>query len=215
MAPRRVVREEKQQAIVAAALEVFAERGFSAATIDEIARASGLGKGTIYEYFASKEDLFFAVFRGFVGQLLERARALSARPLPSAADRVRTLILGLVDIDEEARRLFPLTFEFWAASASASPELRARVGRLFRDSYADLGRMLADTIRDGVNGGEFDPSTDVAAIAAVLVGSMDGLWLQAWFDPTLNPARMAGRFLDVVLRGLAAPRPGPDGGSHP
>ena len=205
MAPKRVDREEKQQAIVGAAVEVFARRGFTAATIEEIARAAGLGKGTVYQYFQSKDDLFFAVFRGFVGQLLEQARGLAAGAAPSAAARLRTILVGLMDIDEDARRLFSLTFEFWAASASAAPALRARVASAFRDSYAELGVMVAETIRDGVARGEFDPAVDVGAVTAVLIGSMDGLWLQAWFDPTINPARMAARFLDVVLRGLARP----------
>ena len=56
MAPKRVDREEKQQAIVGAAVEVFARRGFTAATIEEIARTAGLGKGTVYQYFHSKDD---------------------------------------------------------------------------------------------------------------------------------------------------------------
>lgn len=203
MAPKRVDREEKQQDIIGAALVVFARRGFAAATIEEIARTAGLGKGTVYQYFESKDDLFFAVFQAFAGQLAQQARTLAASAAPSAGERLRALIVGLVDIDEEARQLFSLTFEFWAASASGSPALRTRVARLFRDTYAELGVMVAETIRDGVARGEFDPEVDVAAVTSVLIGSMDGLWLQAWFDPTINPARMAGRFLDVVLRGLA------------
>jgi AcrR family transcriptional regulator len=205
MTPKRVDREEKQQAIVGAALEVFARRGFTAATIEEIARTAGLGKGTVYQYFGSKDDLFFAVFQAFVGQVGQQARGLAAGPALSAAGRLRTLIVGLMDIDDEARRLFSLTFEFWAAAASGAPALRTRVASLFRDSYAELGVMVAETIRDGVARGEFDPAVDVGAVTAVLIGSMDGLYLQAWFDPTINPARMAQRFVDVVLRGLARP----------
>lgn len=205
MAPKQVDREEKQQLIAGAALEVFARRGFAAATIEEIARAAGLGKGTVYQYFQSKDDLFFAVFHSFVGQLRRQARGLAAGPESSAAARLRTILVGLMDIDEDSRRLFSLTFEFWAVSASGTPALRARVASLFRDTYAELGVMVAETIRDGVARGEFDPAIDVGALTAVLIGSMDGLWLQAWFDPTINPARMAARFLDVVLRGLARP----------
>jgi hypothetical protein len=98
-------------------------------------------------------------------------------------------------------------FEFWAASASASPELRGRVARMFRDLYADFGVVIADIIRDGMAAGEFDPAIEPAAISAVLLGSIDGLWLQAWFDSSLNPLRMAERFIDVLLRGLAPPGP--------
>jgi len=190
--------------IVAAALEVFARRGFAAATVDEIAREAGLGKGTVYQYFDSKEDLFFAGFRAVIERMLAEARARASAPSPSAAARLRALFVNTIDMDAaEARRLFPLMFEFWAASASASPELRGRVARMFRDLYADFGVVIADTIRDGVSAGEFDRAVDASAVTAVLIGSIDGLWLQAWFDPSLNPVRMAERFIDVVLRGLA------------
>jgi len=205
MTPKRVDRQQRARQIVAAALEVFARRGFAAATVDEIAREAGLGKGTVYQYFDSKEDLFFAGFQAVLERMLDEARGRVSAPYPTAAARLRALIVETVTMDAEARRLFPLMFEFWAASASASPELRGRVARLFRDLYADFGVVIADTIRDGVAGGEFDPAVDVSAITAVLLGSIDGLWLQAWFDPTLNPVRMAERFIDVVLRGLAPP----------
>lgn len=205
MTPKRVDRAARTGQIVAAALEVFARRGFAAATIDEIAREAGLGKGTVYQYFDSKENLFFAGFRAVVDGMLAAARARASTSSPSAAARLRALFVETIDLDAEARRMFPLMFEFWAASASASPELRGRVARMFRDLYADFGVVIADTIRDGMAAGEFDPAIEPATISAVLLGSIDGLWLQAWFDPSLNPVRMAERFFDVLLRGLAPP----------
>jgi len=205
MTPKRVDREERAGQIVAAAIEVFARRGFAAATIDEIAREAGLGKGTLYQYFDSKEELFFAAFRTVVDGMVAEARQRASAPYPSAAARLRALVVETAHMDAEARRMFPLMFEFWAASASASPELRGRVARMFRDLYADFGVVITDTIRDGMAAGEFDPAIEPGAISAVLLGSIDGLWLQAWFDPSLNPVRMAERFIDVLLRGLAPP----------
>ncbi len=203
MTPKRVDRGERAQQIVAGALEVFARRGFAAATIDEIAREANLGKGTVYEYFDSKEDLFFAGLRAVVGRQLADARQRAGEPYPSAAARLRALFLQTVEMNADARRMFPLMFEFWAASASASPELRGRVARVFRDLYADFSLVIADTIRDGMAAGEFDATVDPGAVTAVLIGSIDGLRLQAWFDITLNPARVAERFIEVMLRGLA------------
>ena len=59
MKKRQENREKKQAAILAAALGVFSEKGFAAAKIIDIAAAAKVGKGTIYEYFRSKDDLFF------------------------------------------------------------------------------------------------------------------------------------------------------------
>jgi len=68
MKKREANKEKKQTAILTAALSVFGEKGYAAAKIIDIARAAGVGKGTIYEYYRSKYDLFFAVFEWYVEQ---------------------------------------------------------------------------------------------------------------------------------------------------
>ncbi len=54
---------EKKANIIGAAILVFAQKGYAATRIIDVAREAGIGKGTIYEYFSSKEDLFFSVFQ--------------------------------------------------------------------------------------------------------------------------------------------------------
>src|SRR3569832_2308291 len=68
--------EERPRQILAAALEVFGERGLSAARLEDIAKRAGLSKGTIYLYFPNKEELFREVVRTDIGEQLEAARAL-------------------------------------------------------------------------------------------------------------------------------------------
>ena len=100
------------------------------------------------------------------------------------------------------RDLFPLVFEFW--SASASPDRQERVTTLFRDCYGRFRKLIGGQIRKGQRAGEFDRTVNASRIAAVLVGALDGLFLQSWFDPKLDPVSMGDDFVDVVLRGLAA-----------
>ncbi len=59
-------RTTRQQQILKAALEVFARKGYAAATIPEIARAAGVATGTIYIYYPSKRELFVAVIKNFI-----------------------------------------------------------------------------------------------------------------------------------------------------
>lgn len=66
--------EERPEQICAAALEVFAERGFAAAKVDEIARRAGVSKGTLYLYFADKAELFRAVVRSAVSPNVDAIR---------------------------------------------------------------------------------------------------------------------------------------------
>src|ERR1700727_2982822 len=63
--------------IIEAALSVFAETGFAAAKLDEIARRAGVSKGALYLYFETKEDLFRAAIRGAVTPNLEGIRAVA------------------------------------------------------------------------------------------------------------------------------------------
>jgi AcrR family transcriptional regulator len=64
--------------IIAAALDVFAEKGFAAARLDEIARRAGVSKGALYLYFATKEDIFRAAVRASVSPNLDAIRAAAA-----------------------------------------------------------------------------------------------------------------------------------------
>src|SRR5438270_8734118 len=68
-------KDERPAEIVSAALALFAERGFGATKLDDVARAAGIAKGTIYLYFATKEDLFRAVVRQELLPTLERFEA--------------------------------------------------------------------------------------------------------------------------------------------
>jgi len=73
--------ETKRQRIIEAAIKVFAEDGVSNGKIATIASKAGIGKGTVYEYFSSKEEIFTAVFEDFFQQMMSGYQELSATPL--------------------------------------------------------------------------------------------------------------------------------------
>jgi AcrR family transcriptional regulator len=90
--------EDRPREICAAALEVFAEKGFAAAKLDEIARRAGVSKGTLYLYFEDKEQLFRAVVRNTVVPNVENLRAaLTQTDLPFA-DLIRLFLTQFVGI---------------------------------------------------------------------------------------------------------------------
>jgi AcrR family transcriptional regulator len=82
---------ERRQAILEAALTVFAERGFEAARLDDVAARAGVAKGTLYLYFKDKETLFEELLRGAVSPLVERIGALSDAPDVPFANVLDTL----------------------------------------------------------------------------------------------------------------------------
>ena len=166
----------------------------------EIAKLAGIGKGTIYEYFPSKEELFFAVFQWQNTAMEEKARVSIAALGETAAGRLRILNDVFVDAMTGMRDMYGLTLEFWSAAA-ASP-LRKRFRDTFRHTYAGYRRMVSGIVADGVTRGEFKDDIDPSAVAAALVGTWDALGLQAWLDADFDLRDISHGFLDVIIRGL-------------
>lgn len=77
---RKIEPEARRQAILTAALAVFAEHGFEAARLDDVAARAGVAKGTLYLYFAHKEALFEALIRSAISPVMERFAKLAAAP---------------------------------------------------------------------------------------------------------------------------------------
>lgn len=194
-------KKEKRNLILEAAAQVFAMRGYSRTLIADIAVQAGVGKGTVYEYFDSKEDLFFAVFKWFVQATEAKAKVSISALGGSASDRLLALSDSLMNSWDEMREMFSLVMEFW--SASASSQMRERFKEAFRKAYDDFRQVVSALIRDGIERGEFKQDVHVESIAAALVGTWDALLLQAWFDDDFDPSTTARKFLRVLIRGLA------------
>lgn len=95
--------EDRPGEICSAALEVFSEKGFAAAKLDEIARRAGVSKGTLYLYFKDKEDLFRAVVRTTVVPNIDAMRAtVEGADLPFA-QVVRIVLPGFAAITGRVR----------------------------------------------------------------------------------------------------------------
>ncbi|HEX3162616.1 MAG TPA: TetR/AcrR family transcriptional regulator [Pseudolabrys sp.] len=86
---------DRRDAILAAALDEFASRGFEAARLDDVARRAGVAKGTIYLYFRDKESLFQELVRTMLTPLIGTIEALGQAdvPLPMLADRIADLFV--------------------------------------------------------------------------------------------------------------------------
>jgi AcrR family transcriptional regulator len=90
--------EERPGEICAAALEVFAEKGFAGARLDEIAHRAGVSKGTLYLYFKDKNELFREVVRDTIGPDIGSAAAIAAVPDLPFAQSVRMLLSRFAEI---------------------------------------------------------------------------------------------------------------------
>jgi len=193
-------RRDKKTRIIEAAAHVFAQKGFGGTTIAEIAAQAEIGKGTIYEYFDSKEDLFFAVFEWFTKKTGAEITVSISALRGSASERLEAICLSAMGSVVEMKNLYSLAMEFWAASTSS--KMRERFKQAFRQAYADYRDIISSLIQDGIRAGEFRSDVDTDSVAAALVGILDALGLQAWFDDTFDPLAAIKNSMAVLTQGL-------------
>ena len=188
-------RGDKRPRLVTAATAVFAEKGYASTRVAEIAERAGVGKGTVYEYFSSKEELLFAVFESINEEISTRVSAALSKN-GSARERLLALLqLGAKVISEQVE-LQPVILDFWAASRGKDFEETYR--RAVVASYSLFRNLVSDFIREEQHRGEFKTSVDAEALAAVVVATVDGLGIQLSFDRSIDPhtiTRAFGRLL--------------------
>ncbi|MFP3943762.1 MAG: TetR/AcrR family transcriptional regulator [Alphaproteobacteria bacterium] len=199
--PPRPAENEKTRAIVDAARREFAARGFAAARLDDIARAAGVAKGTIYLYFDSKAALFEGVVRGHLVPQLEAAEALIAAHDGPVEDLLRLLLRTLCEnvLETDLREVVRLLI----AEGPNFPEIRAFY---YREVVARGMALLGDLIRRGEARGEFRVSGAADMPQLVMAPFMvAAVWKSLFEDlAPLDAGKLIETHLDVLMRGLRA-----------
>ncbi|MFF1818544.1 TetR/AcrR family transcriptional regulator [Kribbella sp. NPDC058245] len=155
-------KRETRQAIADVATGLFARDGFDAVTVADVARAAGVAKMTVFNYFARKEDLLFDRYDDLIGLVVE---AISTRPTgQSAVAAVRDLYLTLTRERHPLGSFLPTAPAFWDIVA-ASSALRAR-RREFSD---ELQKALAELLASERGAPAGDPTARTMAGAIVVV----------------------------------------------
>ena len=181
--PKVVDRDKKRVCLVEAASKVFAARGFSGTRVVDIAKQAGVGKGTVYEYFDSKEELFLAVFEWFHEGI---ARRINER-LDSTRTALSQLAASFAEsaaIIEDFKDLASLNLDFWAACRGSAFEGRFKAA--LAELYDGFRGLMAAIIQGGQELGEFRKDVDPYAVAAALVGAFDGMSVQHWIDDSTD-----------------------------
>jgi AcrR family transcriptional regulator len=197
-------KEARPGEIEAAALECFAERGFAACSLDEIALRAGVTKGTLYLYFRSKEDLFKAVVRGaLVPRVVALTEALSA---PESAREQLERLLAAWPALFAIPHLHALP-KLIIAEAGNFPEL----ARFYLDEVIARGRgAITAILRRGIRRGEFrrvDPDMAfLTVIAPVLIAMVWKLTFERHDGKPLDIAALARTHSTILLDGLLSGR---------
>lgn len=194
-------KEDRPGEILAAALACFAERGFAATRLEEVAHRAGVTRGTLYLYFASKEELFKAIVRQAILPNLAQAESFVAESQePVSAQLARVLSRWAENSALPAGAIPKLV----VSEAGNFPDL----ARFYFEEVIRRGtELFRHLLRTGIERGEFRPvdiDHTVFCIVAPVIMSM--LWRHS-FEPircqAFDPAAVCRAHLDLLLRGLA------------
>ncbi len=182
--------------LVRAAARLFSERGYNGTSMQHLADALGLQRGSLYAHIGSKEELLFDVVEEGANRFLQRAEQALEQPGPASA-RLGALLVGHVETAIEHLDAATVFLNEWRY---LRPGLRALIQDK-RDRYEEMVRRV---IQDGIETGEYRADSDVRFAARLVLSA--GNWTYAWYRPggELGPTEVGERFAELLVRGLKA-----------
>jgi len=183
----------QREEILAAAAQIFRDKGYHATSMQDIAEAVHLQKGSLYHHIRSKEEILAALLDRALDLLILSMQEVMASPL-SVEEKLRSAMRMYADnIAVHSDLAAVLLLEY----RNLSPRLRARhMGR--RDRFEALWREL---LRQGMQQGVFRTS-DEKLVALAILGVQN--WMLTWYraEGPLSAAELSSRFADLFLNGL-------------
>jgi len=194
----------RRKEILDAAKRVFEAHGYAATTMEAVAEEAQIAKGSIYNYFKSKHDLFRTVF---LEDLPKNFMDVTARwaSQGSAADKIQRLLDLWYSRLQEHKRTGKLVLEFWSAAAHGEQE---ELAEMFGTVYSHARSEVAAVIAEGVASGDFPSHVQPGVAAALILAVFDGMMLQALLDAriTVDESFVTG-LKKAVMAGLTSPQP--------
>ena len=165
----------KPEAIIRAAIHVFARDGVEKGKIADIAKEANIGKGTVYEYFSSKDEIFHAIVDTVISDMVDATEKLFAMDL-SPREKILTFMRMNTEIIFEMDDAMLIMTEIWAQGARAIKQSEHdRVG--LYEGYAKLRMLVKDVLKDGVIAGEFR-EMNFEGVTTLCLAFIDGFVFQ-------------------------------------
>jgi TetR/AcrR family transcriptional regulator, cholesterol catabolism regulator len=189
-------RRNREQEVLDAAVEVFWRKGYSAASVQEVADAVGVLKGSLYHYISSKEDLLFRIFDASHHDALAIMDAVSALDQPPLA-RLREYIVRFVTYYVSNIERVGLYYREWRS-------IEGERAALIRDQRRDYDRYVRTLIEEARRAGEIPESTDPKLAAFFVNSAINGI--SDWYgsDGALSSGELAELYADLTLAAVGA-----------
>ena len=187
---------DKREAILRAAIRVFAHNGYFNSKVADIARDAGVADGTVYLYFKNKEDILHSVFH---------------RSVDNAIAEARTQLASLQDPREKLRQIAHLHLERLGADRELAIvfQVELRGSTKFMEEFSAAGfaeylQLIRTTFEEGQDAGVFRKELNAKIVAKILFGALDEMatnWILSKRRYKLAP--MADQVLDIFLNGVS------------
>jgi AcrR family transcriptional regulator len=196
--------EEKRRRIIRAALEVFAHDGVKAGKISKIAEKAGIGKGTVYEYFSSKEQIFEAVFESFFNEMMSGYLRLAAEPL-NPVQKIEMMFDYTYDyLDEQlsgeqgAEWMIFIELLLQGFRDELQGEQKLSISKMLRNLY-DLFKPF---VEEGIKSGALR-ALDCEHATFILFAALDGISLHYFINrPYYDKETLKKMTREIFLHGL-------------
>lgn len=188
--------ERRRRQVIEAAAKVFAERGYHETTIEDLIAASGMTRGGLYHYTASKRDLLLAVIDELMQPLLRQARELIEQPQTAEVHLRQLLRLWLAHVASHRNHM--IVFSQERRTLSRGPGWNE-----VRKARRHFERMLAEVMDRGARDGCFRMADPQLAML-MLLGAVN--YTPQWFATRgrLSPEQIADLYCEMLLDGIRA-----------
>lgn len=199
--PRKRRKEARPSELLAAALDLFVEKGFAATRLEDVATRAGVSKGTLYLYYENKEALFKAVIQEGIIPVIVENEAIAAQHTGSSFDLMEKLLANWwTKIGQTAFAGIP---KLMVAEARNFPEL----GRYYVENVINRGRALVGSaLQRGMASGEFrimDVETTIdVVIAPILMLLIWRFSMSCCVGSESNPQLYLQIHMDLLRQGL-------------
>jgi AcrR family transcriptional regulator len=188
--------KRSREAILEAAIPLFAQQGFRGASLASIASAAGLTQAGLLHHFRSKEELLLGVLDQRDHDDGKRLSSMSPGPGLDYVDRLEELVEHNATAPELVRLFTTLVGE------GTSDEHPAH--EYFVDRYQRLRARALRTLREGQASGEIRADADLETLVPIFFAVMDGLQIQWLLDPSIDMVASFETFAQLVRDHLAA-----------
>lgn len=203
MVAKIVDKSVKKAEILSAAMQVFAENGVVQSTMSQIAELAGIGKGTIYEYFRSKEDIFAEAYQMVFNETTRNIQEVLASALTPTEKLEMLMRVSVEGLFSDGGKFAGIMMAFWSEGMRQKNEQMMKIINL-KGVYDEYRTVIASILQEGIEKGEFKPM-DTFITASVLIGAMDGILIQCVMDPNIFSPQKAVAFLhQIFINGIVS-----------